>query len=98
MAAVKVTFTLDHATIGRLQEASERLSVPKSEIVREAILEFHERIGKLSQGERARMLSVLDRYEPLMPLRPEAEVKREMAEVRRARRLGGRRSRPRART
>lgn len=97
MATVKVTFTLDQATIGRLQEASQRLAVPKSEIVREAILEFHDRIGKLSHSEKARMLNTLDRYEAFMPLRTEKEVEREISEVRRARRLGGRRSRRQAR-
>jgi len=35
MATTKVTFTLDRISIDRLQDAAERLSVSKSEIVRE---------------------------------------------------------------
>jgi len=54
MAATKVTFTLDQATIGRLQDAAERLRIPKSEVVRQAIGEFHERLG-LSERERHRL-------------------------------------------
>lgn len=49
MASIKVTFTLDHTTVARLQDAATRLSLPKSEVVREAIQEFHERIGHLSE-------------------------------------------------
>ena len=44
----KVTFTLDQATLARLQETAARLAKPKSEVVREAILEFHDRIVRLS--------------------------------------------------
>jgi hypothetical protein len=35
MASIKVTYTLDEATVTRLEVASARLSMPKSEIVRE---------------------------------------------------------------
>ena len=92
MATVKVTFTLDQATIARLQEAAERLSKPKSEVVRNAIHDFHERIGRLSERERLQMLEIFDRVVPEIPRRPQAETERELREVRRARRAGGRRS------
>ena len=92
MATTKVTFTLDHATVGRLRRAAERLSKSRSEIVREAIRDYSERIGKLSEQERLRMLDVFDEVVARIPSRPLAEVERELKEVRSARRGGGRRS------
>ena len=92
MATVKVTFTLDPVTITRLQQAAERLSKPKSEVVREAIHDFHDRIGRLSERERLQMLQVFDEVVPQIPRRPRVETERELREVRRARRAGGRRS------
>jgi hypothetical protein len=93
MATTKVTFTFDPATIARLTDAAERLAKPKSEIVREAIHDYHERIGKLSESERLRMLAVLDRIAKLPPTRPQSEADAELKEIRRARRHGGRRHR-----
>jgi hypothetical protein len=92
MAQTKVTFTLDRATINRINDAAERLAKPKSEVVREAVHEFHEHLGKLSETERARMLLVFDDLVPKIPFRPTAEAAREIGELRRARRAGGRRS------
>ena len=92
MATVKVTFTLDEATVHRLQDAAERLAKPKSEVVREAILEFHDRIGRLSERERQRLLRAFDEFVPKIPVRSLACAERELAEVRKARRRGGRRS------
>ena len=92
MASTKVTFTLDEATIQRLQDASHRLALPKSEVVREAIAEFHERIGRLSERERIRMLRAFDELVPRIPSRSTAELESELAAVREARRTGGRRS------
>ncbi|NDJ13586.1 MAG: hypothetical protein EBY17_20720 [Acidobacteriia bacterium] len=40
-AKIKATFTFDEATIRRLGDAATRLSRPKSEIVRDAINEYH---------------------------------------------------------
>lgn len=62
LGVVKVTFTLDDDTVAKLQDAAERLSKPKSEVVREAVLDYHSRIGRLSEQERSRMLRVLDEY------------------------------------
>jgi hypothetical protein len=95
MATTKVTFTLDDTALSRLQDASARLALPKSEIVREAIIEFHDRIGRLSERERTRMLRVFDELIAKLPSRPAAAVDRELAELRRARRTGGRRTAPR---
>ena len=90
---VKVTFTLDSVTVGRLNQAAERLQRPKSQVVRDAIREFHERIGRLSEAERTRLLRAFDELVPAIPARPQGEVDREIAEIRKARRAGGRRSR-----
>jgi hypothetical protein len=87
MATTKVTFTLDETALSRLQDASARLALPKSEIVREAILEFHDRIGRLSERERTSMLRAFDELIPKIPARPAAAVDQELSDVRRA---GGR--------
>ncbi|HEX9493833.1 MAG TPA: ribbon-helix-helix protein, CopG family [Thermoanaerobaculia bacterium] len=87
----KVTFTLDDQTIRRLQNAAERTKKAKSEIVREAIADYHERIGKLSETERLRLLKIMEEIMASPPTRPQEEVDREIAEIRAARRSGGRR-------
>jgi Ribbon-helix-helix protein, copG family len=90
MATTKVTFTLDEDTIDRLRATAERLALPKSEVVREAIRDFSERSGHLRERERRRLLESFDRLVPAIPLRPLREVERELADLRRARRAGGR--------
>jgi predicted transcriptional regulator len=47
-AANRVIFTLDAETVHRIEDAAERLSKPRSQIVREAVAEYHARIGRLS--------------------------------------------------
>jgi len=91
MATTKVTFTLDQATVSRLQEAAARLARPKSEVVREAILEFYDRIGRLSERERLSLLRAFDEVVPRIPRRDVREVERELKVIRQARRRGGRR-------
>jgi len=93
MATVKVTFTLDADTIARLRQSAERLARPKSEVVREAIRDFSERIGRLSERERRRQLRIVDEIAARGPSRPLAEVEAELRQIRAARRRGGRRSR-----
>ena len=95
MATIKVTFTLDADTISRLRATAERLAIPKSEVVREAIRDFSDRTGRLSERERQRLLEAFDRLVPGIPSRPLRDVERELTELRRARRAGGRRSEPR---
>ena len=90
MATTKATFTLDEETVLRLRVAAERLGKPKSEIVREAIHDYADRIGKLSERERVRLLRILDEMAPKVPQRPLAEVEAAIEEIRRARRGGGR--------
>jgi predicted transcriptional regulator len=88
---VKVTFTLDEQTVARLRQASERLHKPQSQVVREAVRDYSDRVGRLSEHERLRMLSALDAITKRKPTRPRAHVDRELRDVRVARRAGGRR-------
>ena len=89
--AIKVTFTLDEATIGRLNDTAQRLAKPKSEVVREAIRDYHSRSDRLSEAERRRMLRVLDQMMERSPARGQSDVSREIAQIRAARKSGGRR-------
>ncbi|HTU45586.1 MAG TPA: ribbon-helix-helix domain-containing protein [Bryobacteraceae bacterium] len=92
MATTKVTFTLDRVSIQRLQDAADQLAVPKSEIIREAIMDFYDRLGRLSERERAVMLRNFDEMVPKIAPRSNAAVDREIAQIRQARRTGGRRT------
>jgi hypothetical protein len=92
MAAVKVTFTLDQETIVRLETAAERLSRPKSQVIREAVQEYYDRMGRLSERERSEMLRVFDKMLPSVPSRPAREVERELTAIRRERRSGSRKT------
>ncbi|MGH9671966.1 MAG: hypothetical protein ACRD44_02205 [Bryobacteraceae bacterium] len=92
MATVKTTFTLDQESVIRLEDAAARLALPKSEVVRRAIGDFHHRIGLLSEREKAAMLRVLDDVASRPSERPARAVDRELAALRESRRSGGRRS------
>ena len=94
---VKVTFTLDDATVAQLRRAAERLGKPQSQVVREAVADYALRIGRLSERERLRLLADFDVLMPRIPQRPAGDVDRELAAVRIARRQGGRRRPARAR-
>jgi hypothetical protein len=82
---VKMTFTLDART-------AERLGIPKSGVVREAVREYAARAGSLSEGERLRLLDVFDAVVERIPRRTAEAVDREIAAVRRVRHEGGRRT------
>lgn len=90
MASIKRTFSLDPETSATLDRTAERLDLPKSEVVREAITDYAERVGKLSEAERRRLLAAFDEVMPKIPDRPAEEVDRELADLRKARRSGGR--------
>jgi hypothetical protein len=92
MASNKVTFTLDATTVRRLRDAAERLAKPQSAVVREAIEDFHDRLGKLSERERTQLLRAFDQLVPKIPRRPLAAVKRELAVLRKTRRASGRKT------
>src|SRR5258708_957886 len=90
MATSKVTFTLDLDTVHRIAEASGRLALPKSQVVREAILEYHARMGRMSDRDRLEKLRLFDAFVPKTPLRSAAAIARELKKIRLARRSGRR--------
>lgn len=90
MPAIKATFTLDDETAARLASTAEILGVPKSEVVRRAIDDYHRRLDRISEAERQRALRIIQEVVPTIPTRPQAEVDAELAEIRAARRGGGR--------
>jgi hypothetical protein len=89
---VKVTFTLDDDTVDRLRATAARLRKPQSQVVREAVAEYAAAAGRLSESERRTMLEVFDRVVPAVPRRPVRAVDKELADIRRTRRHGGRRT------
>jgi predicted transcriptional regulator len=88
--AVKVTFTLDEVTIEKLTQTADRLSKPKSEIVRNAIADYHAKSDRLGEAERARMLRAIDEMMARPSTRQQSEVDKELRELRRTRRSRGR--------
>jgi predicted transcriptional regulator len=88
---VKVTFTLDDETVGRIRRLAARLRRPLSQIVRESVKDYEARSDKLSEEERRRMLAVLDEIKKAPPTRSRTEVDAELREIRAARRRWGRR-------
>jgi predicted nucleic acid-binding protein len=78
MPMTKVTLTLDQATVTRLEQAASCLALPKSQVVREAIAEFSERIGRLSERERLNLLRTFDEVVPRIPGRDVGQVDREL--------------------
>ncbi|PYS09088.1 MAG: hypothetical protein DMG17_27680 [Acidobacteria bacterium] len=93
MSMVKVTFTFDSQTVETLRRTASRLKRPQSVIVREAIQEYAARTGRLTEEERLHMLKLFDRMIARIPSRPQEEAEAEIAEIRAARRSGGRRTR-----
>jgi hypothetical protein len=87
---VKMTFTLDETTVAQLRQAAARLQQPQSAIVREAVQDYAQRIGRLSELERLRLLRVFDEVVPKIPRRAARSTDAELAAVRQARRQGGR--------
>ncbi len=83
---VKVTYSLDDATVRRIRRAAERLGKPQSLIVREAVAEYDARTDRLSEAERLRMLEVLDRLHDEPVARSRESVEAEIREIRRSRR------------
>jgi hypothetical protein len=90
MATVKMTFSLDEATARRLDEAAERTRKPKSAVVREAILDYADRVGRLTEAERIRLLGIFDELVPAIPAKSAAAVDAELRTLRDTRRRGGR--------
>jgi hypothetical protein len=91
---VKMTFTFDEETAVTLRRTASKLKKPQSAIVREAIQDYADRADRLSSKERNHLLRVLDRVMARPRDRTGAEVDAELSEIRRARRTGGRQTRP----
>ena len=83
---VKVTYSLDDATVRRIRRAAERLGKPQSLVVREAVAEYDARTDRLSEAERLRMLEVLDRLRDEPVSRSRESVAAEIRRIRRSRR------------
>ncbi len=83
---VKVTYSLDDATVRRIRRAAERLGRPQSQVVREAVTEYAARTDRLSEAERLRMLEVLDQLRSEPAARSRESVDAELRERRRSRR------------
>jgi len=67
---VKVTFTLDERTVATLRQAGARLGKPNSQIVRDAIRDYAERIGHrvcLALRKRGVLLRPLGPVVVMMP-------------------------------
>jgi hypothetical protein len=59
--------------------------------VREAIADYHARIGRLSEAERLRLMTAIDRIASRpVPPRGESDVDQEIAAIRKARHAPGR--------
>ena len=91
--ARKVTFTLDEESIERLSVTAQRLRKPKSQVVREAIADYHDRAARLSEAERQRLLGIIDTSLATLGRRRPADVAKEIEAIRASRRSGGRGSR-----
>ena len=90
---VKVTFTVDEETVETLRRMSTQLKKPQSAVFREAIKDYAERADKLRPEERERLLETLDRIRSRKPGRSQSDVDAEIAQIRSARRTGGRNTR-----
>jgi hypothetical protein len=86
----KVTFTLTDDAVRGIERAAERLRIPKSQVVREAIRVYGTQLGRLSEAEREEKLATFDSVTADLGDRPRSEVEGELAEIRAAREDGGR--------
>lgn len=84
----KLTFSLDEETVATLRTAARRTGKPQSLIVREAIAQHAAREDRLSESDRERLLGVLRQIKAHPATRPQAEVDRELQDIRRSRRTG----------
>lgn len=85
---VRVTYSLDEATVRRIRRAAERLGKPQSHVVRDAVADYDARTDRLSEAERLRMLDVLDRLRDEPVTRSRESVEAELREIRASRREG----------
>jgi len=84
----KLTFSLDEQTVTALRTAARQTGKAQSLIVREAIAQHTAGEHRLSDQDRDRLLGVLRRIRARPSTRPQADVDRELREIRRSRRTG----------
>jgi hypothetical protein len=84
----KLTFSLDEETVEALRKAARQSGKPQSLIVREAIADYTTRDERLSDADRDRLLGALRRIRSRPSTRSQAEVDRELRQIRRSRRIG----------
>ena len=84
----KLTFSLDDGTVQTLRAAARRTGKPQSRIVREAIARHAETEDRLAEDDRVRLLGVLRLIGTRKPARSQADVDRELREIRSSRRSG----------
>jgi hypothetical protein len=90
---IRVTFSLDEATVAEIRRIAARLRTAQSHVVREAVADYAARSDRLTERERLRRLGVLERLRETTPSRSARAVDAEISAVRTARRAGGRRHR-----
>lgn len=88
---VRVTYSLDEATVAQIRQTAARLRKPQSQVVRDAVADYAARSDRLSERERLHAMGVLERLRDARPTRPVADVDKELRTIRAARRAGGRR-------
>jgi ribbon-helix-helix CopG family protein len=89
---VKVTFSLDEATVTEIRRTAQRLGTAQSHVVREAVAEYAARADRVSERARLRTLTVLEALRKTPASRKASAVDGELRAIRAARRAGGRRS------
>jgi predicted transcriptional regulator len=90
---VRVTFSLDDATVAQIRQTAARLRKAQSHVVRDAVADYAARSDRLSERERLHLMGVLERLRDAKPTRPVTDVDTELRSIRAARRAGGRRHR-----
>jgi len=89
---VKVTFTLDDATVKEIRRTAERLGRPQSQVVREAVAEYAARADQVTERERLHAVTLLEKLKKNPSSSAGSAVDTELRLVRTARRTGGRRT------
>ena len=84
------TFVFDEATARALRATAARLRKSQSLVVREAVAEYAAQAGRLTESERRRMLGTIDGLLRQPATRSRDAVAREIRDIRRDRRHGGR--------
>jgi len=89
---VKATFSLPAETLAAIRRTATRLGKAQSQVVRDAVAEYAQRVDRLSEAERLHLLGVLETLQAASRNRTARAVDEEIAAVREDRRRGGRRS------